>query len=192
MNKLILAVLATCAIACNSPKTETQETSTTNDSTMVGSVPKEEMLLKINQNNQAITSSSDPDSLRFIYRGQAEMCAEFVKNYSSDPIAPEILSYQGNALRALGQYKEAVDVYSQLEQRYPEYVKLDEILFIKAFILDNEINDNEAAEKAYFTLIQKFPKSQYTKDAKTLMTQLHMTDAELMQMIENKNKGSKK
>lgn len=191
MRKLLFIAAVLAATACTSTKNDSNDVGATADSTVVQAIPKEELMLKINQNNAALTNLYSPDSLRFICRGQADLCEMFVKSYPLDPEAPKVLSYEAKALRVLGQSKEAVAVYNKIEQSYADYPDMPEVLFLKAFILDEDLNDKKKAELAYLDLIQKYPNHKFSKDAKALLTQLHMSDEDLIKMFEEKNSGSK-
>lgn len=187
MRILSIALLALLAVACNSGADKKEEAPKT-DSTAVAGVPREELLKKIKEGNLALTNLYNPDSLRFICSGQTKMCEEYVNSYPTDPEAALILTYQAKAYRILGQPKAAVASYSRIIASYGEFDNMPEVLFLKGFVLDEDLNDDDAAEAAYHDLIQKYPNHKFAQDAKVLLSQLHMSDEELIKMFKEKEK----
>ncbi len=158
------------------------------ENTVAASIPREEIESNIEANNVALTNLTNPDSMRFICQAQIDLCKKFVELYAKDPKVPVFLTYQAKAHRANNQFKEAVQVYNTIEQRYPEFDGIPEVMFVKAFILDEELDQKDQAKEAYNALITKFPNHPFSKDAQALLTQLHMSDDELIKMFEEKNK----
>ncbi len=190
MNKYLFLGLVSLFAACTENNKNTNETAEANTETIADKkIARDELLKNIEANNAAISGSFNPDSLIFICNGQAKMCEQFVKSQPVDSMAPVVLSYQAKAFRVLQQPEKAVGAYNHIIQSYPDYASLPEVMLIKGLILDQEIKDKQAAEKAYLGLIQKFPNHAFAKDAQALLTQLHMTDEELIKSFEAKNKG---
>ncbi|MES2629547.1 MAG: tetratricopeptide repeat protein [Bacteroidota bacterium] len=188
MKKILFPLLAVAAMACNTSGDNSGDSGNTKDSTVVSAIPKEQLIVKINENNATLTNVENPDSLRFICSAQAELCQQFVKAYPTDPEAPAVLSYQAKALFVLGRPKEAADTYRRIIQAYQDYNNMPEVMFLYGLTLDQEVGDKAAAEKAYLKLIQTYPNHNLSQQARALITQLHMTDEELIKSFEEKNK----
>ncbi len=72
-------------------------------------------------------------------------------------------------------YKGATDRLYEIVYTYPEYSKIDEVLWLLANSLQNMDNKSEAI-KYYKKLIEEFPESQYTKQSKKLLEKLDNTN----------------
>src|SRR5690606_17478427 len=59
---------------------------------------------------------------------------------------------------SVGKVKQAVDIYEQIERRYPNYSELDSVLFNNAF-LRQTLNQAAQAEKIFRSLLKRFPES---------------------------------
>jgi len=149
---------------------------------------REELISQINENNELISHSGNPDSVLFICHKQAELCEQFTTTRPLDMETPKILTYQAKAYKVLQNPKKSVQALNTIIQNFQDYENLPEVMLVKAITIDQEINDKQAAEKAYLELIQKFPDHPFANDAKSLLTQLHMSDEELIRSFEAKNK----
>lgn len=59
---------------------------------------------------------------------------------------------------SVGKVKQAVDIYEEIERRYPNYSELDSVLFNNAF-LRQTLNQAAQAEKIFRSLLKRFPES---------------------------------
>src|SRR3989344_3754237 len=73
---------------------------------------------------------------------------------------------------SLGKTKQAVEIYEEIERRYPNYSELDSVLFNNAF-LRQQLNQDVKAEKIFRNLIKRFPESYLIPDT-------HLSLAEML------------
>lgn len=59
---------------------------------------------------------------------------------------------------SLGKVKQAVNIYEEIERRYPNYSELDSVLFNNAF-LRQTLNQPAQAERIFRSLLKRFPES---------------------------------
>jgi TolA-binding protein len=59
---------------------------------------------------------------------------------------------------------------------------MPEVYFLKAFILDEDLDKKDDAKKAYTDLINEFPDNALSAQAAVLLDQLYMSDEELIEM----------
>lgn len=64
---------------------------------------------------------------------------------------------------SLSKLREAVNIYEQIERRYPNYSELDLVLFNNAFIRQ-QLDQEKLAEKIYRNLLQRYPESYLVPD----------------------------
>jgi TolA-binding protein len=118
---------------------------------------------------------------------------EYAGKYPEDTIAPSYLFKAADLANGMRKYKEAIDLYSQLIEKYPAHRKAASSLFLQAFIYDNNLQDKEQAKKLYSEFLQKYPDHQLAQSAKISLEQLNsgMTDEELVKMFEAKQDSLK-
>ncbi|HEX4887529.1 MAG TPA: tetratricopeptide repeat protein [Luteibaculaceae bacterium] len=187
MKKVIVPIFALfCLVgACKQEATTKESPQTEIDA---AALPETEQLALILKNNEALVKSTSPDSILFLANAQIKTCDAFLAKYLTSGSGVEVMKCKANACRAAGKFAEAVTVYNQIESRYNTYDSLGDIIFTRAFILDNELNAKEEARDAYNKLINRFPNHPYSADAKALLEQLYMSDEELIQQLKAKNK----
>jgi tetratricopeptide (TPR) repeat protein len=113
--------------------------------------------------------------------------SKYANSFPDDSLTPEFLFRKANTFRSLNKGKEAISVLNKIENKYPNYPKLDLCLFMKAEIYENLLNDIENAKKHYELFIQKHPNSHLTNDAKILLKNLGKTPEELFKDIISKD-----
>ena len=61
-------------------------------------------------------------------------------------------------------------------------------MFLKAFILEDNLKNIDAAEQAYQSFIDKYPNHHFADDAQFSLNNLGKTDAEIQQELERLQK----
>lgn len=117
-------------------------------------------------------------------------CLAYAEKFPEDTSSAEMLYKASRSARGLQQYKQSIDIYDQIIANYPNYSKLPECYFFKAFVFDNDIKDKAKAEVAYKEVIAKFPTHRFAADAELLIEHLYLSDEELIKLFEEKNKSS--
>lgn len=182
----IIAIVVCCVFAvlqsCNNDKTTIEEAPVDNYS-------QSELTASIEKNNEAISQATSPDSIIFISRNQLTLCEQYIEKYDTAQNAAIVLAYGAKAARASQQHEKAVKMYSRIINSYPAYPEMAEVMFLKAFILDQEIKQKDRAKEAYTALMTKYPEHPFSKDAEVLVSQLYMSDEEMIQWLQEKNKA---
>jgi len=97
--------------------------------------------------------------------------------------------YQGRAIKNIDDresFLKAVEYYQVVYNEYPELKNNDGelvapgALFMCGFLLANEINDIEAAEKTYNLFLEKFPEHELAGSAKIELENLGLTPEEIL------------
>ncbi|MFT6333601.1 MAG: outer membrane protein assembly factor BamD (BamD/ComL family) [Saprospiraceae bacterium] len=115
-----------------------------------------------------------------------DACEAYALGNSDSGMAPEYLYRAAEMARTLKTYPKALSIYDWIEDRYPNYEKSATTMFLKGFMLENELNDKESAREVYQEFATKFPKSDLQDDVKFLLDNIDKTDEEIMKMIEKK------
>jgi tetratricopeptide (TPR) repeat protein len=186
MNLLPLSVLFLLLATVSCSTGSTADAGSPADSAAATAMSPDSYAEIINSNNEAITSSVSMDSVFFIAQKQVALCEEFADKYTVDPRAPQFLDFGAKAAKAAGQYEKAIKLYDRIIGAYSEYPNLPEVMFNKAFILDEDLNRDDEAKQVYTDLIRKYPNHQLSKNAKGLLELLYLTDEEVIRKLTEK------
>ncbi|MFT4537087.1 MAG: outer membrane protein assembly factor BamD (BamD/ComL family) [Saprospiraceae bacterium] len=115
-----------------------------------------------------------------------DACEAYALGNSESALAPEYLYRAAEMARTLKTFPKALSIYDWIQERYPNYEKSATTMFLKGFMLENELNDKESARKVYQEFATKYPKSDLQDDVKFLLDNIDKTDEEIMKMIEKK------
>lgn len=148
--------------------------------------PKEEYVLKVKEFETEMHKAVEIDNT--IANNAITLYTEFALYFPEDTLAPEYLFKAGEVATAAKKYKRALDCYENILMNYTDYKHYRESLYLKAFLLDNFLNDDVAAKVVYKEVIKKFPDSNYAKDAKAAIDNLGKTDEQIIEEIKKKNK----
>lgn len=134
----------------------------------------------------------DPDKFginKLSAQKYVDACEAYALGFPSSEMAPEYLYRAAEMARTLKTFPKALSIYDWIESKYPKYAKAPTTMFLKGFMLENELNDKEAARTVYNDFLAKYPGNDLEDDVKFLLTNIDKSDEEIMKMID---KGSKK
>ncbi len=118
-------------------------------------------------------------------------CEAFVLVSPESPKSPEYLFKAAEVAHTIKSYNKTFDLYDWLIERYPNYEKSPTALFLKGYVLDNELKKYDEAEKLYDEFLQKYPNSDLVDDVKTLKEFMGKSDEEILKAIEENKKKNK-
>ena len=147
----------------------------------------EDLIERIDHLDAELQATTELDEMLKLANEQARMCEAFQLKFPTDPRAAEILLQGGHAARTAKKYTKAVALYYDVAQQYKTYEKRPEAMFLRAFVLDEDMNRKEQAREAYNELIAAYPRHRLSQDAQHLLTQLYMSDEDILKMLEEKN-----
>jgi tetratricopeptide (TPR) repeat protein len=85
-------------------------------------------------------------------------------------------------------FEKSVELFDWILIKYPDFKKAESVLFIKGFVLDNELKRTDQARQVYNEFLKKYPKSDYADDVKTSLEYLGMSNDDIIKSIENKGR----
>ena len=110
---------------------------------------------------------------------------EFVSDYPSDTLAPEMLMRCAMVAAGSNQEMYAVTLFKQIYNDYPQSSLRSEALFREAFTYDNMGNPDQA-KPLYEQFLVEFPGDPLTNDVKILLENVGKSPEELIQyLLEN-------
>ncbi len=135
----------------------------------------------------------DPDKFginRKAAQSYVDACEAFALAYPNTKEAPEFLYKATEISRTLRTFTKSLSMYDWIIDEYPQYEKAPTAMFLKGFIIENELNNDQAAMKVYKTFLSRYPEHQLRDDVQFLLDNVGKTDEEIMDMIEKNKKPS--
>ena len=117
---------------------------------------------------------------------------DYVEKHPQDSLSPEVLFKAADVSRGLGNYEEAIRLWTKVYTEYQSYEKAADALFLKGFTYDKDLND-KAQAKQYLTLfMRKYPKHPLIKDVQLLLNynQRNKSDLDLIKEFKKKSDGA--
>lgn len=102
--------------------------------------------------------------------------------------SPSLLLSAAEAAIAGENYLKAVSTYDWLLEKWPDSKKAPQAAFMRAFTIENNINDQPGAKKAYEDFIKKYPNDEFADDAQAALKNLGKSPEELVKEFEKMNK----
>lgn len=133
----------------------------------------------------------DPDNVG-INKSNAQKyvdgCEAYALGYPNAGDTPLYLYRGAEIARTLRSYNKALSIFDWIIEKYPNHEKTPTTLFLKGFMLENELDDKVKAKEAYELFKAKYPKHELVDDIQFLLENIDKSDKEIMEMIENKEK----
>lgn len=111
---------------------------------------------------------------------------EFVKEYPKDTLAPKYLFRTADLYVALNRGNMAITSLDKVIKSYPNFEKIPECFFLKAYIAENTLHHLSLADKYYKEFLKEFPTHHLAKDAEASMNNLGKSPEQIMAEIEAK------
>jgi len=119
-------------------------------------------------------------------REYVNACEAFVLVLPSRANAPRYLFNAAEVSRTLKTFDKTLYLYDWIIEKYPKYEKAPTALFLKGFILENELNNKEKAIETYREFLQKYPSNELADDVQFLLDNIGKSNEEILEMIEKK------
>jgi tetratricopeptide (TPR) repeat protein len=101
---------------------------------------------------------------------------------------PNHLFFAAEVSRNIKTFDKTLYLYDWIIEKYPQYERAPTALFLKGFILENELRNLEKAREVYREFLEKYPAHDLADDVQFLYDNLGKSNEEILEMIE-KNKG---
>lgn len=131
----------------------------------------------------------DPDKFginKISAQKYVDACEAYAIGFPKDEMAPIYLYRAAEMARTLKTYPKALSIFDWLEEKYPDFEKTPTIVFLKGFMLENELNNKEAAIETYQRFLSTYPTDSLADDVQFLLNNIDKTDEEIMKMIDEK------
>ncbi len=168
-NILILAVLISF-MACSGPnksgdsKASIQDSITSNEN-------------RLFDNDGARITKEDAIKLIGFYEKYAD-------KFPEDSLAPVYLFRASDISMNLQQPVKTINLFNKIMTNYPDYEKTPSVMFLKAFVYEDQLHDLDKAKKYYEEFLAKYPESDFADDAKISLQNLGKSPEELIKEFE--------
>lgn len=104
---------------------------------------------------------------------------DFATKYPDDTAAVTCYYNAAKISMYTGSPKKATEYFDKIISDYPDFKKMPDCMFQKAFTYDNFLKDIMKAKEAYEAFIKKYPNDDFADDAQSLIDMLGKTDEQI-------------
>lgn len=137
----------------------------------------------------AETIFDNPDEYGINRKNSSEYvnaCEAYALSYDDDR-APDYLYKAAEIARSLRTFPKTLSLYDWIIDSYPNYEKTPTALFLKGFVIENELKNEDLARESYSRFLSSYPKHDLADDVQFLLDNLGKSNEEILDLIE-KNK----
>jgi len=121
-----------------------------------------------------------------------DACEAFGLGYPNHPDAAENIFKAAEVAKSLRTFNKSLSLYDWVIDKYPTSDKAATSLFLKGFIIENNLGNDEKAKELYNKFISTYPDHDLADDVAFLIENLGKSDEEILEMIEERQKQNKK
>ena len=118
-----------------------------------------------------------------------DACEAFALVNPTSENSPGYLFKAAEVAKSLRTFPKSLTLYDWVIDKYPNYEKAGTAMFLKGFIIENNLGDDVKAKEVYEAFLKKYPHHDLADDVQFLIENLGKTDEEILKMIEGKQKG---
>ena len=147
---------------------------------------KQKLAEQIRLNEQKLYNDTTKMMNPAIAEEELTAYTKYAASYPEDTASPAYLFKAADLAHALRKSREAIRLYREFMNQYPQHPKAASSLFLQAFVYDAEIQQKDSAKILYREFLQKYPTHQLAPSAKASLDQIEMglSDEELIRMFE--------
>jgi len=120
-----------------------------------------------------------------------DMYVNYADKYKMDSISPVYLLKAADISMNILKNVQSIQLLDRIIIDYPNFSKLPDCLFLKAFIYENQTKDMDNAVKGYKEFLKKYPNHELAPSAKAAIDNMGIPLDALIKSFEEKNKLSK-
>jgi len=100
--------------------------------------------------------------------------------------SPERLYKASEVARSIQTLPKALSIYDWILEDYPNYEKAPTVLFLKGFIIENNVDNDSLAKSIYDQFLVTYPDHELASSVKFLIENLGKSDEEILDFIQQK------
>ncbi|MFO7790839.1 MAG: tetratricopeptide repeat protein [Bacteroidales bacterium] len=114
---------------------------------------------------------------------------DYANKFENDSLVPEYLFRAAELAMNADKPYDAVAYLKRIEEEYPGFNKMAEVVYLTGFIYDSILDNDEEAENYYRKFLKKWPDHDRAEEVEALISYLNMSDLELVRQFEENNKN---
>lgn len=127
------------------------------------------------------TGLNVPNARRFV-----DVAEAFALVDCDNPEAANQLYTASETARSIRDFGKSLNIYDWFLDQYPSHEKTPTVVFLKGFILDNELKNYDLAREMYQTFLNNYPDHALAQSAKFQIENLGKSSDELLKLIEER------
>jgi tetratricopeptide (TPR) repeat protein len=125
------------------------------------------------------TKLSETNAQRYV-----DICEAYAITHQSDPLSADLLYQAAEIARSLNTIEKSVALYDNLIYLFPDHSEIPNAMFIKGFLLENNLGLKEIAKETYNLFLTRYPNHDRAKDVNFLLENLNVPDADLLKNVQ--------
>ncbi len=113
-----------------------------------------------------------------------DVCESYALAFPNDSLSASYLFKAAEMSRAMQSYGKTISLYDWITTYHSTDKNAPMALFLKGFLLENDLKKPEKAKEIYESFMQKYPNHAMAKDVNFLIENLGKSDKEIMEKIE--------
>jgi tetratricopeptide (TPR) repeat protein len=149
-------------------------------------VDKEKLVQEIKHLEDTLRAKADQKIDRKLAKELIEKSNTYVEAFPKDDLSPAYLFRAGNIAIGISSFKEAVSYFETIHQKYNDYERAPDALFLEGFTYENHLNDIENAKKCYNDFLKRFPDNQLADQVRVVLENIGKSPEELVKSFQKK------
>ena len=161
-------------------------TSTSTDNQKTPAAEKEILIEEIKLLEDTLKANADQKINRKLAKDLIEKSKLFVENFPEDELSSAYLFRAGNVAVGISSFEEAVKLFETIHQKYQDYDRAPDALFLEGFTYENHMNDIENAKRCYNEFLTRFPEDQLADQVRLVLENIGKSPEELVKGFKEK------
>ena len=121
-----------------------------------------------------------------------DLCESYALVYPQDTMSANYLFKAAEISRAMQSFAKTISLYDWISMHHPDNKNAPMALFLKGFLIENELKKPEEAKEIYQKFLAKYPNHAMSKDVSFLISNIGKSDKEIMEQIDKNPKSQVK
>jgi len=109
----------------------------------------------------------------------------YFKNFPNDKNSASYLFRAADVGRGIGSYKQAIQIWGDVQTHFPNYNRVGDALFLQGFTYENNLNDKENAKKCYLKFLSLYPNHNQRKTVQLSLENIDASPEELIKKFKD-------
>jgi len=179
---IVAAVFAGCGSSTEEKETQRQEDTAINLDKL-----NEENLLAEVERREDLLKGDEKGMENGRARALMDAYVAYATRFDNYENSAEYLFKAGEIAMGINMTAESIKYLDKVYNKYPKFERRPYALFLKAFVLENQSNNLEEAERVYKQFIKEFPNHEMADDAKYSIDNMGKSPEELIREFEIKD-----